>query len=218
MYKRQNIDSSEIDSVLLIDLENCPNQIHKLQESLKKYRQVIIYYAHSGAKVPIDWLMPLSTMVNVGKLKIFKMPNSGKNAADFGISFYAGVLTEQLPQDVKFVIVSNDKDLDHVVDLLKSEGRLAERIGTRKEEKQVSDEVSSTLSPIKIYCKHLITHSKNRPAKKDTLLNSINSRFKDTPETAKNVMQLLVAYSAVKIAENKVAYNQKKIEELYERG
>ena len=158
--------------------------------------------------------MPLSAMINVGKLKIFKMPNSGKNAADFGISFYAGVLTQQLQQEVKFVIVSNDKDLDHVVNLLKSQGRSAERIGTKKEEKQVNDEVLSTLSPIKTYCKHLITYSKNRPAKKDTLLNSIKNKFKGAPVTAAEVMQLLMEHNAIQIVEKKVSYNNKKIEEL----
>ncbi|MBW4461301.1 MAG: NYN domain-containing protein [Nodosilinea sp. WJT8-NPBG4] len=169
---------NEVNRVLLIDLENCPDQIHQLKENLEKFSKVIICYAKTGAKIPLDWLIPLSATVSSSKLKIFKMTNSGKNAADFGICFFAGVLMQELPKETHFSIISNDTDLDHVVNLLKSQGRSAERIGMKKEGKEFTktelETVDSVLaSPVKTYCAHLITYSKNRPAKKDTLLNSI---------------------------------------------
>jgi len=204
-------NNQEKNAVLLIDLENCPAQVHQLQENLEHYHQVIICYAHSNTKVPLNWLMPLSTMINTGRLKIFQIPNSGKNAADFGISFYAGMLVQELAADVKFEIISNDKDLDHVVSLLKTQDRSAERIGIKKEEKPVVDEPETTLSPIQIYCEHLIRHSANRPRKKETLLNSIKSKFKETPQAATEVMRLLTAHNAVQITETQVSYNNKKI-------
>ena len=210
-------NNNEVDRVLLIDLENCPNQIHQLQKNLEQFSQVIICYAQSGAKIPLDWLMPLSATVNANKLKIFKMTNGGKNAADFGICFFAGALMQQLQQETHFLIVSNDTDLDHVVNLLKSQGRSAERVGTKKEEKQTIPTTTTTtvsLSPLKTYCMHLVTYSKNRPAKKDTLLNSIKNKFKDAPETAADVFRLLTTQSAVVVSENKVSYNDKKIKEL----
>ncbi|MCP5197048.1 MAG: NYN domain-containing protein [Gammaproteobacteria bacterium] len=210
-----NQNANEIAKVLLIDLENCPNQIYQLQKNLEQFSQVIICYAKSGAKIPLDWLMPLSVTVNENKLRIFKMTNGGKNAADFGICFFAGVLMEQLQRETHFVIISNDTDLDHVVNLLKNQGRSAERIGTKKEDKPIintADVVS--LSPIKTYCMHLIACSKNRPAKKDTLFNSIKSKFKDAPEIAAEVFRLLTVQGAVTVSENKVSYNDKKIKEL----
>ena len=208
-------NNNEVARVLLIDLENCPNQIHQLQKNLEEFSQVIICYAQSGAKIPLDWLMPLSATVNANKLKIFKMTNGGKNAADFGICFFAGALMQQLQQETHFLIVSNDTDLDHVVNLLKSQGRSAERVGTKKEEKQtISTTTTVSLSPLKTYCMHLVTYSKNRPAKKDTLLNSIKNKFKDAPETAADVFRLLTTQSAVTVSENKVSYNDKKIKEL----
>lgn len=181
--------------------------------------------------------MPLSTAVSANKLMVFKMTNSGKNAADFGICFFAGVLMQQLQQNTHFVIISNDTDLDHVVNLLKSQGRSAERIGTEKEEKPIvvaattttttvtpSTTIPSTttpntttalsLSPIKIYCMHLVTYSKNRPAKKDALLNSIKNKFKDTPKIAPEVLKTLTTQGAVTVLENKVSYNDKKIKEI----
>ena len=208
-------NNNEVARVLLIDLENCPNQIHQLQKNLEEFSQVIICYAQSGAKIPLDWLMPLSATVNANKLKIFKMTNGGKNAADFGICFFAGALMQQLQQETHFLIVSNDTDLDHVVNLLKSQGRSAERVGTKKEEKQtIPTTTTVSLSPLKTYCMHLVTYSKNRPAKKDTLLNSIKNKFKDAPETAADVFRLLTTQSAVTVSENKVSYNDKKIKEL----
>lgn len=149
------------------------------------------------------------------------MSSPGKNSADFGICFFAGVLMEQLPQETHFTIVSNDTDLDHVVNLLKSQGRSAERTGTKKEEDKASnlsaktiDELNTLVSPVKIYCMHLITYSKNRPARKDTLINSIKNKFKSDPDDAAKVFQLLTTQGAVTVADKKVSYNDKKIREL----
>lgn len=85
--------TEQITRVLLIDLENCPSQINQLMTHLEKYSMVVVCYAQSGAKIPIDWLMPLTGIVNNKRLKWVKMPTTGKNAADFGITFWAGVLT-----------------------------------------------------------------------------------------------------------------------------
>lgn len=214
-------NANDVGRVLLIDLENCPDQIHQLQENLEQFSQVIICYAQTGAKIPLDWLIPLSKTVSSNKLRIFKMANVGKNAADFGICFFAGALMQQLHKETHFVIISNDADLDHVVNLLKSQGRSAERMGTKKEDKETiakatktTVEATVTVSPIKVYCTYLVTYSKNRPAKKDTLLNSIKNKFKESPQTAVEVFKLLTTQGAITVSENKVSYNDKKIKEL----
>jgi len=212
--------NDDVGRVLLIDLENCPGQIVQLQENLEQFSQVVICYAQTGAKIPLDWLIPLSVMVSSNRLRIFKMTSGGKNAADFGICFFAGALMQQLHKEAHFVIISNDTDLDHVVNLLKGQGRSAERIGNKKEEKETTNATKNTVettvssTPIKIYCMHLVTYSKNRPARKDTLLNSIKNKFKDSPEAAVEVFKLLTTRGAVTVSDNKVSYNDKKIKEL----
>ena len=154
---------------LLIDLENCPSQLEQLPTDLANYLQVLICYATSHSKLPLGWLLPLSNAILAKKLKIIKMDSISKNAADFGICFLAGSLMQELSKETHFVIVSNDKDLDHVVYLLKSHGRSAERIGTQKEEKIHSlppEEVPSLMpSTVSIYCAYLITVKINRPTK-----------------------------------------------------
>ena len=215
-----NQNDDDIGRVLLIDLENCPDQISQLQEKLEQFSQVVICYAQTGAKIPLDWLIPLSGTVSSNKLKIFKMTNGGKNAADFGICFFAGVLMQQLHKETHFVIISNDTDLDHVVNLLKSQGRSAERISTKKEENKTTTATKATvestalISAIKTYCTQLVTCSQNRPATKDTLMNTIRTKFKESPQLAGEVFNLLTTQGAITILENKVSYNDHKIKEF----
>ncbi|MFZ2171940.1 MAG: PIN domain-containing protein [Methylococcaceae bacterium] len=202
--------------VLLIDLENCPNQAQQLMENLEKYSHVIVCYAQSGAKIPLDWVIPLTTTVNDDRLKIIKMPNSGKNAADFGITFWAGMLMAQLPLQTHFDIVSNDTDLDHVVSLLKSQDRSAQRIGTKKENPAIVTVAKETETEIpeylQKYCEHLKNHSK--PAKKETLLNSIKSTFKTDNINPEELFEELSKQGVIAIKDNRITYNPQKITEI----
>lgn len=199
--------------VLLIDLENCPNQLQQLMKNLEKYSYVIVCYAQSGAKIPLDWVIPLTATVNDNRLKIVKMPNSGKNAADFGITFWAGVFMAQLPLETHFDIVSNDTDLDHVVSLLKSQDRSAERIGSKKDNPEVVSGASEPVSQSKKdclneYCSHLVKHSK--PAKKSTLLNSIKSKFKANIDP-EELIEELIKQDVIKVKDDKITYNQQNL-------
>ena len=213
------LENNIVQKVLLIDLENCPNQVEKLLKNLEQFSCVVVCYAQTGAKIPLDWLIPLSVAINNHQLKTIKMPNKGKNAADFGISFFAGVLMEQLPVQTHFVIVSEDTDLDHVIDLLKSQGRTAERINVKKPEftldKSSKTEVITELSlAVKIYCSLLLTNNKNRPAKPETLMNSIRVRFKDASFRVEEIFNALKEKSVINVMENKIIYNDKNIKEL----
>jgi len=202
--------------VLLIDLENCPSQINALLEDLASYSQVVICYAQSGTKVPIDWILPLTKVLDDDSLKIIKMPTVGKNAADFGIAFLAGVLMEKSSKKTHFDIVSNDTDLDFVIELLKLHKRSAKRIGKPVKEKiekiALTQEFKSheipTITPIQIYCSHLAIHPK--PAKTTTLLNSIKSKFqgKVIPE---ELLAELLEQHVISITNEKISYNQQKI-------
>ncbi len=210
--------------VLLIDLENCPAQIQYLPQNLADFSQVIICYAQTDTKIPLEWLIPLSATINSERLKIFKMTNVGKNAADFGICFFAGMLMQQLPENTHFVILSNDTDLDHVVNLLKSQQRSAERLGTRKEEKksttQTTQQTLTKVSNLPItsslvtYCIYLLTYDQNRPVKRATLINSIKSKFKDDSQAATMVFELLLKHGAITVTAEKVSYHNHKIKEI----
>jgi hypothetical protein len=221
--------------VLLIDLENCPSQINELLENLVDYSQVVICYAQSGAKIPIDWILPLTKVVNDDHLKIIKMPTIGKNAADFGIAFLAGVLMEKSAKKTHFDIVSNDTDLDFVIDLLKLHKRSAKRIAKPVKEKveaiKLVQEVKSqeiikveaikpiqdikviakpkTTSALQTYCSHLAKYP-NKPAKQKTLLNSIKSKFQNKV-VSEELLAELVKIGVITINNEKISYNLQKI-------
>lgn len=211
-------ESTKSDSkVLLIDLENCPDQVDQLMDNLAQYSQVVVCYAVSGAKVPLDWIVPLTVTVNDNRLKIIKMPNGSKNAADFGITFWSGVLMSQLSEHTHFDIVSNDADLDHVVNLLKSQQRSAMRIGTNKEgEFEVSKIAQSHSKEFYLteYCLHLIFHHENRPVKKEALLNGIKNKFKTDALDADDLFESLIKLGVISVADSKITYNQQKITEF----
>ncbi|WP_083234959.1 PIN domain-containing protein [Candidatus Marithrix sp. Canyon 246] len=202
------------DTVLLIDIENCPTQIKQLQSNLITFSQVFICYAQNNCpKIPLDWLNTLAIAINENRLKIIKMKTATKNSADFGICFFSGMLMERLPKETHFIIVSNDSDLDHAIELLKSQGRSAERIGSVKKNNNTLSNIND--DSLTTYCKYLIKHSKTKPAKKDSLMNSIKLQFKGMPHIAKNVFEELINKSIVDIMENgKVTYNLIKLKEF----
>ncbi|MCI5191201.1 MAG: NYN domain-containing protein [Candidatus Electrothrix sp. AS4_5] len=212
--ERYDYKHTEPAKILLIDLENCPNQILELQDNLEQYTKVVICYAKTGVKIPLDWLIPLSATVAEKKLHIHKMTNVGKNSADFGICFFAGALMQQYEQQAHFVIISNDTDLDHVVNLLKSQGCIAKRIGTKKIVKTNDNQINLKVSYVQKYCSHLVAHSKNRPATKETLLNSIKSKFKDNPEISPEILRILIKMKAVSIIDKKTFYHDDNIEKI----
>lgn len=197
--------------ILLIDLENCPSQLNVLLKDLEQFQQVIICYAQTGAKIPLDWLMPLNEMINQQRLKIIKMPTTGKNAADFGICFLAGMLMAEQPQNTHFVIVSDDADLDHTVKLLKSYHRTAERISLKKEEVPTIIE-NTKKTTLKGYCQKLIIQQKNRPSSQTSLLNSLRSYYgQDLNAAELSFKQLLELGLITLTANNKVTYYDDKI-------
>ncbi|MEQ1530794.1 MAG: PIN domain-containing protein [Methylococcales bacterium] len=215
------IDNSSLPArVLLIDLENCPSQLHQLMENLAQYTHVVICYAQSGAKIPLDWIVPLTSTVNENRLKIVKMPNGGKNSADFGLSFWAGVLMAQLPPQAQFDIVSNDTDLDHVVDLLLSQGRKTERVGLQKYVVQDPVTTGKMVTDIDCrnflqeYCLHLVNHCKSRPAKQETLINNIKSKFKSDLMDPEKLFNELCQKRAISLNGKKINYSQQIIDKL----
>ena len=216
------------DTVLLIDLENCPNDINLLLKHIDLYFQIIVCYAKSNASIPLDWLNSLTIAINSEKLKIIKMGTTGKNSADFGISFWAGILSATLPKQMSFLIVSDDKDLDYVVNLLKSQARQAKRIGKNDAqknktkavnnevslEKNSKDEKSHTIKQkaIDSYITKLKSYTNNRPTKTLALMNDIKSQFRNTNGVKANeIFQNLIENKFIKLTENTISYDNEKI-------
>lgn len=215
-------DEIKMKKILLIDLENCPNQIHDLQDSLKEYSRVVICYASTGAKIPLDWLVPLNETINASRLQIHKMDKIGKNAADFGIFFFAGMLAQQLDEAAEFTIASDDTDLDHLVSLLENLSHKVKREGKEKITALPAAAIVVPAVPIikdvaagvKLYCEHLERYSGNRPASEQTLRNSIRTRMAQNIAMTEAVLEQLIKLKALSLSGTKVVYQPTKIHQL----
>ena len=202
--------------VLLIDPENCPTQIQQLKVDLDHFLQIVICYAHSQAKIPLSWLNELAEAIQQNKLRVIQMAQGGKNSADFGLAFFAGVLMQEHPVETEFIIVSNDKDLDHVVHLLKAQKRVAQRIGAVNEEntKPAIPKPANNQDSLLI-CQTLIQHPNNRPSTSDALKNSIRSRLSQNIEAMHAVYKVLINHNVITVREEKVTYNEAPLKKLH---
>lgn len=170
--------------VVLIDMDNCPSELAKILKNLKLYKRVIICYGGQIPKIPLNFIYSFAEAINDKKLDIIGMTKKGKNAADFGLCFLAGRLSSELPT-AEFLILSNDTDLDHAINMLTYFGHQAERIGTKQEntgevhlETVTPSHHTNTTELAKIvaeYAQKSLVQGRARPGKTSTLLNSIRA-------------------------------------------
>ncbi len=185
-----NQDKSSEHRVLLIDLDNCPRQIQMLPQTLSVFSRIIACYGGEDPKVHLRLVSLLATAINEGKLEIVGMEKKGKNAADFGLAFWAGRLMAEMPPETEFVILSQDADLDHIINMLRKADRKAERINGKAKRVKKPHALKDNQEPLngttnslideaieKYTLQHLQTDN-SRPRKKATLLNSIKAFFK----------------------------------------
>jgi hypothetical protein len=156
----------------------------------------------------------LANAINEGKLEIVGMEKKGKNAADFGLAFWAGRLMAEMPPETEFVILSQDTDLDHIINMLRISDRKAERINGKAKKvkgahalKDNQEPVNSTTISLideaveKYTLQHLQTGNP-RPRKKATLLNSIKAFFKKRKDIkTEDILQGLVERGILHIDE-----------------
>ena len=218
--------------ILLIDLENCQGRVDCLMDDLNQYSKVILCYAKTSARVPLDWLLSLSEMIQQGKLELVKMTQVGKDSADFGLSFLAGRLSVELPESSHFVILSDDKALDYVVQILGTYGHTALRksgkvpANSLDEVKIISNLETSTKKETKINsevqkaahrcCQQLFKSLKKaaHPKSKQALFNMIRN-FVKNDDLAKKVFQYLITSSVIMVNTNdSIVVNKAKLETL----
>ncbi len=217
--------------VLLIDLDNCPNQIEKLSLHIEEFARVIVSYGSAEPKVPFSLVSLLATPIHEKRLEIVRV-EQGKNTADFALTFHAGLLVNELPPNTEFTILSDDTDLDHVVHLLHDKGREASRLSGKeqpvkaepkprgksrpsKTKVQAEETPASGKSPIndavkKFSAKLKKTKSEKRPKTKKALLNQIEIHFPKNKKLAKSgeaIFNELEKQGTIKVDGDKVSYS-----------
>lgn len=108
--------------ILLLDIENQTKKLKELTTLLTQYDQIILVYASSNLQISLNDLLELSCAIQQQKLMIMKMPTSGADSADFGLTFIAGRLSVELEKGSSVDVMSDDKKLSYAVELLKTIG------------------------------------------------------------------------------------------------
>ena len=218
--------------ILLLDIENLQKTEKELLKYLSQYHSVYLVYAKSPVNFSLDGLMKLAPFVTNGKLNILKMPKIGKDAADFGLAFIAGQLSIQLKaKEYSFDVMSNDHSMQYVVDLLKASTFEATVIQEKSTLEGANNKISSKNSfvvkqsnssnlenkdhdhtLIIQYCEYLSKLKHNKPAKKATLMNSMNAILKiKQPEQVNRLIHLLGTLHLVHLNQNVPQYCMKNI-------
>lgn len=168
-----------IGRILLIDLDNCPHELLQLVETVDRYQMVVACHGGKEPRVPLNLVASLGDLISSGRVEVVAMP-PGKNAADFGLTFWAGRLSAQVDSTCEFHIASRDKDLDFAVKSLRDAGYQARRISGAAEiaAAEVPPDATSLSSAhrVKKLCEMLLRMRKNLPRRKTSLRNFVTDR------------------------------------------
>ena len=177
--------------VLLIDLDNCPKELAELPKELSDYTRIVACYGVNEPRLSVSLAQSLATAMHEGRLAFVGMNLRGKNAADFGLAFWAGRLLERLPPETEFVILSRDGGLEHVVNLLRRDNRSARRVGSVGEAAMTggSDDAAA-----EEYYTDRLRPQLHRPKRRRTLVKSLRLFFKHREEVVVDrVLAVLIA-------------------------
>ncbi len=165
--------------VLLIDLDNCPQQLNQLPESLEGFSRIVVCYGSHEPKLPLGLVTSLAEPILSGRLDIVGMDKKGKNAADFGLTFHAGRLMAEMPPETEFTVLSEDGDLDHAVNLLRAHQRVARRVNGKSANGKQAPESTALGVAAQEYAANNLQPHMPRPSREETLLNSIKAYVKN---------------------------------------
>ena len=172
--------------VLLIDLDNCPQQLNQLPSNLAGFSRIVVCYGSQEPKLPLGLVTALAEPIIGGHLEIVGMEKNGRNAADFGLCFHAGKLMAEMPPETEFTLLSEDGDLDHAVNLLRANQRSARRMNGRHGKQAKTLNESSATAAAQDYATQRLRPGKARPASLKTLLKGIGGftrmRYKVKPQ------------------------------------
>lgn len=214
-------------NILLLDIENQPKKVRELNFLLKQYSQVILVYANSHLNIALDDLMELSLAIQDKRLLIIKMPKTGANSADFGLTFIAGRLSAQLDKGSSIDVMSNDAAMSYAVELLGQIGiqsthikQLAEPIKIEQSQLAVQEIKIKSKPPIEVNVdkKVLQLLAKNQPKKPKSLLKSLMSWCNLNLQQAEILLEKLQQIKVVVIEQNKCEYNKKELKKALGQG
>ena len=206
--------------VLLLDIENVPKTEDELLKLLTIYQFVYVVYAKSPVSMGLDGLQSLSIAIMEKRLILIKMPKAGPDSADFGLAFLAGQLSIQLKTThTHFDVMSNDKKIEYIVDLLRLSGFKAEQlkkeiVASQSNKKAIPLANTTSSVPSDILIKSLSFLVKNQPKKLTALVNGLKSWMKLNSSQIQTVIADLQKHKLLKIENNTFLYDLKSMQKM----
>jgi hypothetical protein len=196
---------------LLIDLENVvPGLISDLLEN----QIVLIFTGSKQTKIGRD--LVVSTQPFGKQIQWIIINGNGKNAADFHIAYYIGLLSEKDPGS-SFTILSKDTGFDPLIKHLVSKGVQCRRIedikyfgkpiskpkpNTSTKNKKNIDEIVTNLTS------HFLKSDKiRRPKKLNKFIAFVKSRGNLSDDVVKAVVDKMVLNKLIEIKDEKIIYS-----------
>lgn len=208
--------------ILLLDIENLPKTETELLQYLAQYQYVYLVYAKTPMGFSLDGVVRLAPAISAGKLKVLKMSKIGKDAADFGLCFIAGQLSTQYKSsEVCFEIMSNDFSMEYVADLLKIAKFQAKVISAKPlVNPNIAQQIKAEIDIQKLifqYCSNLVRSNFSKPAKVESLINSLKANLKVEEKCAQLLVDELIRIKIIKNQSSKLQYQTAAIEKFYKQ-
>jgi len=188
----------------LVDFENI--KISGLP-ALQNNQHVIIFTGAS--QKTIDLGLAIDSQKYAERVQWVQISGNGKNALDFHISFYLGMLLSKYPQS-SFNVLSKDTGFDPLINHMNALGHKCKRITSFViAETTIAANSKESFARIRNNLQKL--DSRARPKKVTSLKSYFGSICKDTVFNADEIINRLVTENIIKVNNTKIEYIAQKI-------
>ena len=189
---------------VLVDFENVqPKDLALLQSGPFKVR---IFLGPNQSKIPIAHAAALQTLGSDAEYMVLEA--AGKNALDFHIAYYIGVLSSEEP-GAFFHIISKDAGFDPLIKHLKARKVFAQRSACISEIPYFKPQLPTTPeAQIEVVVADLIRRKAARPRTRKTLLSTLHALFRKelSEDQLEQLFASLCKRGVVKVDGTNVAY------------
>lgn len=187
---------------ILIDYENIQPAIATC--AADKNTHILIFVGAKQGQIKFDMAASLQKFGN--RAEYIKINDIGKNALDFHIAYYIGLIAA-LTADTRFLIISKDKGFDPLIAHLKEKkinicrAEELQNIATAKAKPARTSKISIVIGGLK-------KRGTSKPKTLKSLASTINAMFQNklTPNDVQNLIKALQQKKYIEIKGSKVSY------------
>ena len=188
---------------ILIDFEN----VQPTEFSLIKVEhfKIKFFLGPNQSKIPVSTVIALQSLGE--RVEYISLEASGKNALDFHITYYIGVLSALEPTAF-FHIISKDTGFDPLLNYLKSKKIRAQRFACISDIPVLQPAPLTLIDQVET-AKQFLARQHSHPKTQEALFNCLNSLFKkQLPEQKiNNLVTTLGKQGIIKVEGSKIRYS-----------